>query len=78
MSNPMYKTDNDRISNGEKPRYVVWSEKVGCPFVSAEVAISWHNDLLEQGVETRIFDLTNYDWDTNPLGFRFHSMNGEH
>jgi hypothetical protein len=66
-----YKQDSDLIKAGVKPNYVVWSEHLGCPFVDAKLAIKWHNDMLAKHIRTIIIDLTNYDWDKNPLEFNF-------
>jgi hypothetical protein len=71
------KEDNDLVKQGIRPNYVVVSEQVGAPFISAEMAIKWHNYVRELGVETIIMDLTDYDWDVNPANFQLHNISTE-
>lgn len=65
-----YDEDNKLLMKGVHPNYIVMSVKIGCPFVDPVLAIKWHNTMLEQDVVTKILDLTDYDWDKNPMGFK--------
>lgn len=69
-----YQHDANLIMSGTKPRYLVVSmsrahgaARTYEPFVSTELAISHHIIKQEQNFISFILDLTEYDWDENPL-----------
>lgn len=68
-----FKVESDRIRNGEKPNYIVIGEHLGCPLMTAETAIEFHNILLQEGTKTSILDVRGYDWDKNPCKFKIDS-----
>jgi len=65
--------ESDRIRNGEKPSYIVLGDKIGCPLMTAETAIEFHNILLQEGTRTSILDVRGYDWEKNPCKFNIQS-----
>jgi hypothetical protein len=68
------KEDNDLVNQGHRPNYIVVSEQIAAPFISADIAIKWHYSLLQSGIKTTIWDLTDYDWDVNPAKFKIHDI----
>jgi len=62
--------ESDKVREGYRPVYYVVSDHVGIGLLTSEAAIEWHNFMLNNGVFTKIIDLRDYDWDTNPAGFR--------
>lgn len=74
MNISSFEQDNDLVNKGTRPNYIVVSNQTGCPFISAKMAIKWHNMVGEQGVQTTILDLTEYDWELNPLNFKIHNV----
>jgi hypothetical protein len=69
--------DNDRVKQGTRPKYLVVSTQLGAPFISAEMAIKWHNITRQKGVDTIIMDLNDYDWDANMLKLKVHDLSTE-
>jgi len=71
-----YDDDSKLIMNGMKPRYLVCSKEVNCPFVNPELAIQWHYTLSQKGIPSIIIDLRDYDWDENPLNIKLELIDG--
>ncbi|MFF2532376.1 hypothetical protein ACFVS2_26040 [Brevibacillus sp. NPDC058079] len=67
------KDENEQVSKGVKPNYVVFSEQIGYPCVTKEVSEFWYWYMKENGVETQIADVSQYNWDENPANFRHHN-----
>jgi hypothetical protein len=71
-----YDIANDPFNLGEVvyPRYLVWSVLIGSAYYEAQSAIDWCTYMEASGVETTIYDLTDYDWIANPVGLRVNNI----
>jgi hypothetical protein len=70
-----WKQDSWQRGVAEKPRFIVMGNKVGTPFYDYEYAIAWQVLLFENGVFSIIRDISNYNWNLNPEGYKFHILN---
>ncbi|MDP4158158.1 MAG: hypothetical protein Q8911_00135 [Bacillota bacterium] len=68
----LIRKDTYKATHDVKPTYMVSSGKVSMPFTNEHLAFYWHKYMEIQGVETVIYELKNYDWETNLANIKFH------
>lgn len=66
--------ESKRIGEGEHPNFIVSSGSVGAPFLTSDAALLWQSLMQSHGVETVVYECSNYDWDENPAGFQFNAV----
>lgn len=69
--------ETEEIAQNGRPQYIASSGRVATAFRTIELALYWQDYLAAQGVDLVIYDLTDYDWETNPANFKFHDMSTE-
>ena len=70
----LIRKDTKRASQEVKPTYMVCSGKVSMPFTNEHLAFYWHKYMEIQGVETVMYELKNYNWETNLANIKFHDI----
>lgn len=73
----LIRKDAHKATHGCKPLYMVSSGRVSMPFTNPQLAEYWQQYLALHEVETIIYDLTNYNWETNLANIKFHDTSTE-
>ena len=69
----LIRKDTKLASQEVKPTYMVNSGRVSMPFTNEHLAFYWHKYMEIQGIETIMYELKGYDWETNLANIKFHN-----
>ena len=69
----LIREDTRYASQEVKPTYMVSSGRVSMPFTNPQLAVYWQEYMKINNVETVIYELKNYDWETNLANIKFHN-----